>query len=235
MDYKKLFEYQVIGSELVKIERELGNSDEKKRAASLDNMWKKAVEENNRRNADADELMANFEKTEASLSATESSMKEISDAFKGVDDLTEIEYYEKKLAALSEELMRYERDLRKMTGSIDGLLNSDDKVIKQAAQIKSNYNDAMRSYQILKNKLQEAGTPISAKLRALEKDIPEEYLAIYKRCKAANKLPAFVKYDNDGSCLCGINLPNNVMAKLKEVGDHAECPTCGRMIIKVNV
>lgn len=235
MDLKLLFEYQVIGSEIVKIERELGNSDERKRAAGLDNMWKKAVEENNRRNADADDLMANFGKTEAALFDVENKIKEISDAYKGVDDFTEIEYYEKKLAELSDELARYERDLRKLTGSIDGLLNSDDKVIKQAAQIKSNYNDAMKNYQALKTKLLAAGAPISAKLRELEKDIPEEFLTVYKRCKAANKLPAFVKYDNDGSCLCGINLPNNVTAKLKEVGDYAECPTCGRMIIKVKV
>ncbi|UKI14526.1 MAG: hypothetical protein L6V85_00195 [Clostridiales bacterium] len=54
---------------------------------------------------------------------------------------------------------------------------------------------------------------------------------MYKRCRAARKLPAFVEYAGDGSCYCGMNLPNDCIGKLKEDGDFVECPNCGRIVI----
>ena len=69
------------------------------------------------------------------------------------------------------------------------------------------------------------------KLKNIEKDIPAPVLAAYKRLRTQRKLPAFVEYKGDGSCFCGMNLPNDCIGKLKTDGDFVECPNCGRIVI----
>lgn len=231
MNFNKLLEYQEIDADLVRIERELNNSDEKERAAKLSILMKNAGESMSALNAEADELMAGIDKTLSTIAACEAGIAEIELHANGISDLNEAEFYEKKLATLSDDMDKSEKELLRLNSRIDYIKESCERLTKQAIQINAQYKKAYEEYAQLKNKLLEEGMPANEKLKTLEKDIPVEWLEIYKRCRANKRLPAFVVYKDDGSCYCGMNLPNDCINKLKNAGDKVECPNCGRVVI----
>ena len=220
MKFDSMLEYQKIDSELVKIERELNNSTEKEKASALNAKIKTAGDNMAKFQSEADELNLNAEKLAANVGKYESEVKEIADSISDVQDEQEIEYYEKVLAGLSEDVNKLLRELQRVSARIDQVKDNSDNLTRQAVQLNEQYKVALQSYQGLKLKLQNE-----------EKNIDHKFILMYKRCRAARKLPAFVEYAGDGSCYCGMNLPNDCIGKLKEDGDFVECPNCGRIVI----
>jgi Zn-ribbon protein, possibly nucleic acid-binding len=231
MSFEKLLEYQKIDRELVKIERDLNTSDEKERAAKLNNMLRSAGDCMSQLNTEADELIGSLDKLLVNIDEIEEQIDEIAKHYSVAKELNEIDFYEKKLAALSDDFERQEREISRLSSRIDSVKSNSDHQLKQALQIKEQYNRAMDAYQNLKKKLLAEGAPINAKLKALEAEIEPKLIEIYKRLRQNKKLPAFVEYRNDGSCVCGMNLPNNCVDRLKGSGDMVECPNCGRFLI----
>lgn len=231
MKFDSMLEYQKIDSELVKIERELNNSTEKEKASALNAKIKTAGDNMAKFQSEADELNLNAEKLAANVGKYESEVKEIADSISDVQDEQEIEYYEKVLTGLSEDVNKLLRELQRVSARIDQVKDNSDNLTRQAVQLNEQYKVALQSYQGLKLKLQNEGRPVMEKLKAVEKNIDPKFILMYKRCRAARKLPAFVEYAGDGSCYCGMNLPNDCIGKLKEDGDFVECPNCGRIVI----
>ncbi len=231
MKFDTLLEYQKIDFSLAKIERELAGSEEKKTAAALDQKMKVARDNMAKYNAEADELAVTAEKTGANIASYETEAEEIAKHIGEAADLTEIEYYEKVLAGLAEDVQKLERELIRLNNRIDYLKDGSDNLTRQTLATNEQYKSAVKAYQDFKAALQEKGRPINDKLRAMEKDIDPQMLTIYKRCRSNRKMPAFVEYNGDASCFCGMNLPNDCVGKLKEDGDWVECPNCGRIVL----
>lgn len=231
MKFDELLEYQKIDSALVKIERGLNSSDEKEKAAALNAKMKTASDNMSKLNAEADELIANVDKLASSIAAYEAEAEEIASHIGEADEFNEIEYYEKVLANLSEEVQKLERELIRIGNRMDYVKDNSDNLTRHTLQTNEQYKAALQAFQVLKAKLISEGRPINEKLKALEKNIPEQFIAIYKRCRANKKLPAFVEYSGDGGCVCGMNLPNDCISKLKSEGDWVECPNCGRIVL----
>lgn len=231
MKFDALLEYQKTDTALVQIERELSRSDEKKNAADLDQKMRMARGNMAKFNAESDELAITAEKTAASIASYETEAEEIGKHIGEIGDMTEIEYYERTLASLAEDVAKLERELSKISSRLDYLKDGSDNLTRQTMQTNDQYRIAVQKFQNLKAALQEKGRPVNDKLRAMEKDIDPQLLTIYKRCRQNKKLPAFVEYNGDGSCFCGMNLPNNCVGKLKEDGDWVECPNCGRIVL----
>ncbi|MCI7530784.1 MAG: hypothetical protein SOX04_00670 [Eubacteriales bacterium] len=231
MKFDSILEYQKIDSELVKIEKELSHSDEKEKASALNAKLKTAGDNMAQLNMEADELGRNAEKLASSVGDYENEINEIAAHIGEVGDMQEIEYYEKILAGLTEDVQKLMREIQKISARMDSVKEGSDGLTRQAVQINEQYKVALQNYQALKQKLQNAGRPIMEKLKNIEKDIPAPVLAAYKRLRTQRKLPAFVEYKGDGSCFCGMNLPNDCIGKLKTDGDFVECPNCGRIVI----
>ena len=137
MKFNTLLEYQKIDFALAKIERELSESDEKKNAAILDSKMKSARDSMVKFNAEADELVASAEKTVSSISAYETEAEEVAKHIGEVADLTEIEYYEKILAGLAEDVRKLEREFIKLANRIDYVKDSSDNLTRQTLDRKS--------------------------------------------------------------------------------------------------
>ncbi|MEG2456796.1 MAG: hypothetical protein RSB08_03115, partial [Clostridia bacterium] len=134
-----------IDKALFKIERDLNNSEEKERAAKLDSMMKKASENMSAFNAEADELMSSVDKNEANIAMIEKEISEIALHYKNVDDITEIEYYEKKLATLADDMEKAEKELFKLSSRMDFVKDNSEKLTMQAMQIKDQFTRAMQA------------------------------------------------------------------------------------------
>lgn len=231
MKFDNMLDYQKIDSELVKIEKELNNSTEKEKASALNAKIKTAGDNMAKFQNEADELNLNAEKLAANVDKYAGEVAEIAESISDVADFQEIEYYEKVLAGLSEDVNKLLRELQKVSSRMDQVKDGSDNLTRQAVQLNEQYKVALQNYQTLKLKLQNEGRPVMEKLKALEKNIDPKFIQMYKRCRAGKKLPAFVEYAGDGSCYCGMNLPNDCIGKLKADGDFVECPNCGRIVI----
>ena len=231
MKFDNMLDYQKIDSELVKIERELNGSTEKEKASALNAKIKTAGENMAKYQNEAGELNMNAEKLVANVQKYESEVNEIADSISDVQDFQEIEYFEKVLAGLTEDVNKLLRELQKVSSRIDQVRDNSDNLTRQAVQLNEQYKVALQNYQALKLKLQNEGRPVMEKLKNLEKEIDPKFIQMYKRCRSAKKLPAFVEYAGDGSCYCGMNLPYDCIGKLRGDGDFVECPNCGRIVI----
>lgn len=87
-------------------------------------------------------------------------MKEIADSISDVQDEQEIEYYEKVLAGLSEDVNKLLRELQRVSARIDQVKDNSDNLTRQAVQLNEQYKVALQSYQGLKLKLQNEGRPV---------------------------------------------------------------------------
>ena len=154
MKFDSMLEYQKIDSELVKIERELNNSTEKEKASALNAKIKTAGDNMAKFQSEADELNLNAEKLAANVGKYESEVKEIADSISDVQDEQEIEYYEKVLAGLSEDVNKLLRELQRVSARIDQVKDNSDNLTRQAVQLNEQYKVALQSYQGLKLKLQ---------------------------------------------------------------------------------
>lgn len=163
MKFDSMLEYQKIDSELVKIERELNNSTEKEKASALNAKIKTAGDNMAKFQSEADELNLNAEKLAANVGKYESEVKEIADSISDVQDEQEIEYYEKVLAGLSEDVNKLLRELQRVSARIDQVKDNSDNLTRQAVQLNEQYKVALQSYQGLKLKLQNEGRPVMEK------------------------------------------------------------------------
>lgn len=231
MNFNAILNYQKIDVELVKIEKELRRSKEKEAVAELMDKINSAGECVNKLNLDADELQINADKLAASIDKYENETGEVAAHIGEIADLQEVEYYEKTLAGLSEDINRLIRELQRVGSRMDSVKENSDNIMRQALSTKEQYNAALEKYQSFKHDLQVKAWPIAEQLKNMEKEIPDNFMATYKRLRSNRKLPAFVEYKGDGSCYCGMNLPNNCLGKLKEAGDYVECPNCGRILV----
>lgn len=232
MNFEAIFNYQDIDRELYKIENEIMNSKEMKDVSLAKSAIADATESIRRLNADACEAFNQFEKNQSELTALQNKVAEIEQLDLATNDMGSIEFYEKKLNELTDKSEYVKKEF--------------DKIVAKCDIIKANYEKTsqlgMRYYEALKKATEqlnafkrlrmESAASIKEQLEKLKSEIKPELIALYESRRNNKKLPAFVRYDtNHQDCVCGMDLPNNCIQKLKVPGDYTECPNCTRILI----
>lgn len=232
MSFEKILEYQKVDSELFALERKMGNSTERKDAAELEHEVRAASASLGALSAEADEIIKNGTSLEDALAVAERQVADLAAACANAADLTEIEFYERKIAESVDTLNRLENEIKKVDGRIYAIKDSAERLGKQGIQLMEKRNEAIRRFNALKEKVQLEGLPIYKKLQELAKDIPEKQMELYMKRRKDKKLPAFVVFEETQHCFCGMNLPYSSLDKLKDDGSYIECPNCSRIIVR---
>ena len=224
-----ILNYQEIDAKLYKLEREIAGCDERKEYVKFKKFLETAPEK-----LDALETKATSLKAEAAeLDKAYARMEETLKDFENLDELigggADIAFYKKKVQSVVDQLRKLKADLATLTTSIKETDAEFQKLKKQVISAQKQYAEASEKYKAVKAAREPEKKSLDAELAALEKEIPEKMLGIYKT-KRKEKMFPIVGALNVGRCwFCGMEPPIAAQSRLSE---GYECDNCHRIIYK---
>ena len=226
---QEILRYQQIDGELRKLEKELAQLPERKKAAELQNDLKAgqtrlAVVEQN-----AQKASENFSKAKAYYDdlfiKIETLSKTIAEA-----DLDKVRELQRAKSNFYQMIEKLEKELSKINAQLTMVNNEYNSIIKNAKLAKTQLDTLKIKFNESKQKLEPQIEKLKADLAAQAKKVDKTTLEKYNN-KRESKLPVFVKNINGtcGGCRMAISA-----SKMREFNSsvYIECENCGRIIIK---
>lgn len=227
---QEILKYQQIDGELRKLEKQLAELPERKKAAELQNNLKAgqtrlAVVEQN-----AQKSTENFSKAKAYyddlLIKIETLSKAIADT-----DLDKVRDLQRAKNNFYQMIDKLEKELSKINAQLTMVNNEYNSIIKNAKLAKTQLDTLKVKFteakQMLEPQIAKLKTELVAQSKKLDKNILDKYHA-----KRESKFPVFVRNINGtcGGCRMAISA-----SKMREFNssEYIECENCGRIITKV--
>ena len=231
MKFDTILEYQRVDQELIALETEALSSKERSALLGAKKNLDTATSTVGKLSAEAGEIIATYAKLEEKIKALKTKLDEFDGIIDGVEDANEAEYYLKQVEAIANEIVALEKEASKEVSRIDGVTGEYTKTWDAGTKASEAYKQAKLAYDKFMADLQPKANAVKAQLDALQKEIPEELLARYKALRDPKRMPVFVEYDASKKICgrCRMEMSNDIIEKLRQSGDYAECPNCRRI------
>ncbi len=231
MKFDTILEYQRVDLELIALETEATSSKERAALLTAKKNLDTATSTVGKLSAEAGEIIANYGKIQDKMNDLKTNLDEFTGLLEDLDDVSEAEYYLKEVDAIVSEIIALDKEANKEMNRIDGVNNDYKKTWEAGTKASEVFRQAKAVYDKFMAELQPKANEIKAKLDALQKEIPEDLLSRYKALRDPKKMPVFVEYDASKKICgrCRMEMPNDVIEKLRQSGDYAECPNCRRI------
>ncbi len=226
---EKLLKYQEIDAKLLKIEREVQNSDERKNLMQAANFVTKAQER-----LDAlDGKALGFSKLFAELDEKYAELNETLSDFENLDELLEggadISFYKKNLTQLTDKLKSLRQEVNALNKSIreaneefQSLYQKTRAMQKQGKE----YQDVYEKFRAEKRKEIDA---VKEELKALAADIDPKVLQHYQSKRSERIFPILCPAKSGRCTKCGSELSLAGKERLSQ-GGIVECDNCHRFL-----
>ncbi|MBQ7348396.1 MAG: hypothetical protein IJW47_00230 [Clostridia bacterium] len=224
-----LLNYQAVDADLKKIENELMDSQERKKAVSA-KKYLDGVEENvNKLDSRAENLSREYQAGMQELAKFKEQQTELISALDGVTDETEASYLIKKVEELISKIKKINVEIGALTNNIQAVMKEyvTIKNTTKAAQVQ--YNENGKKYNEFKASKQAEKEAVENKLNEIKKDVDPALMELYLK-KRANKIyPVAYEVTNKVCGACNMSLSLSELNKLKN-GEIIECDQCGRIL-----
>lgn len=232
MKFDKILEYQKIDQELLAIESEVAKSEVRGKYAAAKTRLETATETVGKLKQEATELLGDYTAMKEKIDSLKAELDDFDGILDDVQDVKEAEQYLKMINAISDNINALEKEAGRDASKIDAVNDNYKKVWEQGIKATEVYKAAKAEYDSYVRERQPKVLEIKNKLQELKKNIEPEIMEAYLALRQAKKMPAFVEYDpSRSSCgRCFMDVPNDTKSRLKNPGDHAECPNCRRIL-----
>lgn len=226
---QNLLRYQSIEAQLRKIENELLNSPERKKAMAARQFLVELEETVTKMDNKAKELISHLNKSREDYQEVAALIKEYDDTIKTLKSEDEMSYLGKKINQCIETLKNLEREIASIVREME-------EVTKSFAIFKNKHNAAKAEYQLNREKFEELKkqkegpvAQVNEKLKELAKSIDAGLLEKYIKKRADKIFPVLVPARENMCGGCSMEISLQQMAQLKETG-IIECENCQRII-----
>lgn len=232
MKFDKILDYQKIDQELLALETEVSKSEERKKLAYAKSALDSATDTIGKLTQEANDLLNGYTAMKDKIDSLKAELDGFDGILEDVQDATEADYYLKTVAGIADKIVELEKEANAAASKIEQVNSNFKKTWAQGVKASDALKSAKKDYDAFVRDRQPKVVEITAKLNALKSEIPQEVMNAYLALRAAKKMPAFVVYDQKtGVCgRCFMDLPNDTKSKLRNAGDHAECPNCRRVL-----
>ena len=221
-----LLQYQGVDAKLLKLDRELAESEEYKAYRKMQKFIKTAPEKLEALDLKAKALTSQAEQISAQYGQLETTLAE----FENIDELVEnggdISFYKKKMQEIIERLRKLKTDALALEKSIKETSDEYAALKDKIMAAEKPYAVAMKKYKALKESQEEQRKGVEDALAELEKSIPEDWMGKYKAKRDSKVFPIVFQVTNN-VCFCGLDVPIANQGKLKT---GTECDSCHRII-----
>ncbi|MDR1940474.1 MAG: hypothetical protein LBQ40_06780 [Clostridiales bacterium] len=233
----KILEYQRVDRLILNLENELKDSKPYKEMTLCQKNIHESVETIKKYENDAKEIINSYGRLDENVTESEDNKSELVSAVNsingdaGTDSLGEYEFYLKKLEKERESLTVGDSELSKTRRRIDEITAMSTKLLKVIYENTEKKKRAAAAFEEIKNQRKEEADALIKQKNALEAQLPKETVEAYKVIRNEKRLPAFVELVDKNLCKgCGMDVPFDVLTKLKNPGDYSECPNCRRFL-----
>jgi len=224
----QLLLYQAKDSELIRIEREISTSDERKEYAKANGFMKKASDK-------LDQLEAKSRQMLSRLNELNERYEELAETLKDFDHLDELVESGADLSFYKRNANQIATSLKTLKEEIASLISDAQKTVKEYEALKKEviaaqrqYPDIKKKYQDFAKERQQAIESISAELDKLSCGIDEEILRRYQAKRSERIFPIICEIKNGRCSKCGTEL--SLADKEKAASNVVECENCHRFL-----
>lgn len=224
-----LLQYQDVDRDLRKIELEIANSEERKKASTAKNFLLESEENAGKIDRRAEELINIYKKAKDNFDGSLMLINEYDNTIRTLKSEDELSYLAKKVNQVLDNIKNLERD-------ITAVLKDMEDVSKSFSEFRNKYNAAKKDYVENKEKLdklksEKAGAMeiIKKKLEELAKKIDPKILEKYNRKRGDRIFPVLVPARSNMCGGCSMEISLKGMSKLNEE-KIIECENCRRLI-----
>ena len=231
MDISKILEYQKLDSKLYSIERDIRNSEHKKKANTMYENMRNAQTKSVKLEQRAGALIAEIDKVKKQLKTQNDKLNEF--ISKDLTKMTkeELDSLEGLKNKLSQNLNILEKNLTTLAENVNSVLADFNKTIKVFNSSKDEYGKAKQSYDNHIKSVEQEKSEVEKKLKTLEKNIDGKLLEAYKKRRGENIFPIVVTLNGNSCGGCHVELPFANITKLDSEGILI-CEHCRRIIYK---
>lgn len=229
MNIDKILEYQKADNEVIKLERQLYSSEDKKISQDMINVVKNAQNKSTALDNEARELLQEYNNLKNAYEDNQKSCGAILNTKLDKVALEDLDNVSKNVSNLMDNINILEKKLVLLAERVNAILSDFDATKKKYNNARVKYNEHKAKY----DKIVETVTPEleekRKQVKKLEKDIDPNILAKYKQRRADKIYPVFVQLRNKCCGGCMMELPSASLQKLKDQG-FLECEHCRRII-----
>ena len=215
---KNMLEYQRLDIELNKIKKSSVNSADRANLAKLKNIIVESHNIGYKLEENAKKSLNSYNKLKAQYEANCEKVQNLTNTRLEDVTLDNIENYLYQINALSSELFMLDRNINNIIEEIKKSLKSFDTTKKNIIKAKEKYNECKDKCEKEMAEITPRVKEIESKMKALQKEIPQELFAKYQTSKADKIFPVFVCLDNGHCSGCRVELPTSKINKLKSDG-----------------
>ena len=224
-----LLNYQAADAKLRKIEKTLGESEERKKAMSA-KKYLEGVEENvNKLDTRAAELIGFYEQATQEQIKLKEQEAVILESLDAVADEKEAQYLIKKAEELISRIKTLGAKASKISEEIQAVIKEYSTIKNTTKAAKAQYTENVEKYNALKESVKAEKEAVEKELETLKGKVDAALMERYLK-KRANKIyPVLYEVRGDVCGACNMQLPMSEMNKLKN-GEIIDCDQCGRLI-----
>ncbi len=226
---KEILMYQQKDANLVKINKDLQNSQEKREVNKLVEQVKQAQNKLVSLENQAATLTAEFEKLKQTF---QKKSKIISDLKSGDTSsmnqaqLLEVEAEIKKEIST---LLNLSKEIKNLSTKINQTVSAFEKTKTQGVESKAKYKEVLNKFNALEDNEKSKQDKIRAEMEDLKKKINPKIMARYLELRDDHKFPILVPLNNNCCAICSTPLANARLDLLNKEG-IVECENCHRII-----
>lgn len=232
MPLTQILKYQTIDMKVFSLDKDFRASQESQRLQYYYGKYKEHKDALDQVHKEAMEAMQLFSKSTLKIKDGQDLENYIDEDLSKIDDLSDLDLYNKSLNQYEEFIVSLEREVNRLT--------------KRLFEIKSTANNLQETLKDFRNKTRIQKTifdkkqkeiaqevrPYLIELKQLQQEIEPKLMKKYLALRKERTMPAIVEYV-DGNCIgCGIHIAIEVDNKLQKKGDYAECPECRRIVYR---
>lgn len=229
----KLLNYQKVDSKLVKIERDLENSDSKGMVNKMVRLVKDAQNKLMQIEKTAGDLINEYKQLYALFEKEKENLTKIKEQDYDSQNLLELRESQNNVNKKISDIAGLKKDITALSKKIIQKLNEFERTRQQGVECKKKYDDSIQKYNEFASKQNDNIKKVKLELSELEKDIDPKYMAKYKKMRAEHKYPILVPLVNNACGICAVQVPNARLDVLNK--QHMiECENCHRIIYKTD-
>ncbi len=225
----QLLMYQKKDAELLEIEKEVANSEERKKYVQTKSFIKKASEKLDQLEGKSQELLALMERLNKKYAEITDVLKDFEHLDELVDGGADISFYQRNASQITDNIKTLKADIANLSALAKETAEEYQTLKKKVIAAQKQYPAAQEAYQQYNNSKKAAASAISAELEEIAKGLDEEVLRKYQTKRSERIFPILCEIKADRCSKCGMEL--SIAGKeIVASGKVIECENCHRIL-----
>ena len=227
----QLLLYQQKDSELLKIEQEIANSEERKKYVQTQSYLKKASEKLDKLEAQSQGIVSRADALNKLYGEIAETLKDFEHLDELVEEGADLSFYQRNASQIIEKIKSVKADINNIVALAKETTEEYQSLKKKVITAQNQYPELRQAYLEFKNARQAQTDEVTKELEKLAKDVDPEVLRKYQAKRSERIFPIICEIKADRCSKCGIELSIADKEKVA-AGKVVECENCHRILYK---